>query len=63
MGITTVTSREFDRHIGRVRKAAEQGPVFITRYGRVAYVLMTFEDYRKMPGAELPEMRMEKLDK
>jgi hypothetical protein len=63
MGITTVTSREFDRHTRRVFEAVKLGPVFITRYGRLAYVLITFEEYRKIPGAELPEARIEKPER
>jgi hypothetical protein len=51
MRMTTFTSREFDRHIGRVKRAVKLGPVFITRYGRIAYVLMTFEEYTKLTGA------------
>ena len=50
MGITTVTITELYRHPGRVKKAAKQGPIFITRYGRVAYVLMTFDEYTKLTG-------------
>jgi PHD/YefM family antitoxin component YafN of YafNO toxin-antitoxin module len=45
----------------RVKKAAERGPVFITRYGRVAYVLMTFEEYTKLAGAaEKAEKQIDK---
>jgi hypothetical protein len=51
MGKSMVSSSELYRHLARVKKAAEQGPVFVTRYGRVEYVLMTFEAYTKLIGA------------
>ena len=60
MGITKFTSREFDRHIGRVKKAAVNGPVFITKRGRNSYVLMTFEEYIRIGGrVEVESLRLE----
>ena len=50
---TKFSSRELDQNTGRVRIAAQQGPVVITNRGRLAYVLMTIEDYRKLPGVKL----------
>jgi prevent-host-death family protein len=47
-----VTSREFNQDTGRAKKAARRGPVVITDRGRPAHVLLTFEDYRKLVGAE-----------
>jgi PHD/YefM family antitoxin component YafN of YafNO toxin-antitoxin module len=55
MGLTTVAISEFHRHPEQVKKAAEQVPVFITRYGRIEYVLLTFEDYTKLTGAKTAE--------
>ena len=46
MTIATLTSREFNQDISGAKKAARRGPVFITDYGRPAYVLLTIEDYR-----------------
>jgi hypothetical protein len=34
MPITTLTSREFNQDASRAKKAAQQGPVFITDRGR-----------------------------
>lgn len=48
--ITTFSSREFNQDTGRVKKAAEAGPVFITDRGRPAHVLMTFTDYQRVAG-------------
>ena len=50
MTVTTVTSREFDRHTARAKQAAKAGPVFITDRGRTAYVLLGIEDYRRLAG-------------
>ena len=47
MTITTVSSREFNQKTSEVKKAAENGPVFITDRGRPAHVLMTIEEYQK----------------
>jgi prevent-host-death family protein len=48
MAITTLSSREFNQDASRAKKAAEQGPVFITDRGRPAHVLLTIEEYRKI---------------
>ena len=50
MPITTMTSREFNQDTGRAKKAAEQGPVFITDRGRPAHVLLGIEEYRRLAG-------------
>ncbi len=48
MSITTLTSREFDRDTGRARKAAADGPVFITDHDEPAQVLLSIEEYRRL---------------
>jgi prevent-host-death family protein len=50
MAITTVSSRDFNQDVGRAKKAAKRGPVFITDRGQPAYVLLTIEEYRKITG-------------
>ncbi|WP_225767975.1 type II toxin-antitoxin system Phd/YefM family antitoxin [Inquilinus sp. Marseille-Q2685] len=50
MTITTLSSGEFSRNPSRARKLAGNGPVFITDGGRLANVLLTVEDYRKLTG-------------
>lgn len=50
MTITTVSSRKFNQDTSRAKKAAEDGPVFITDRGRPAHVLLTFEEYQKITG-------------
>lgn len=48
--ITTVTSRELNQDVGRAKKAARSGPVFITHRGKPALVLLSIEDYRRLAG-------------
>jgi len=50
MAITTLTSREFNQDTGRAKKAAKQGPVFITDRGKPAHVLLSVEEYRRITG-------------
>ena len=50
MAITTLSSREINQDIGRAKRAARQGPVFITDRGRPANVLLTIEDYQRLTG-------------
>jgi prevent-host-death family protein len=50
--ITTLSSREFNQDTGRAKSAAERGPVIITDRGRPAHVLLTFDDYQRLVGAE-----------
>ncbi len=75
MSITTLSSREFNQHAGEAKKAARNGPVFITDRGRPEHVLLSFEDYQRlvggrrkivellaMPGIEEIEFTPAKLD-
>ena len=48
MTITTLTSREFNQGASVAKRAAKNGPVFITDRGRPAHVLMSFEDYQRL---------------
>ena len=48
--MTIVTSRELNQDVGRAKRAAAQGPVFITDRGRPAHVLLTIEAYRRLTG-------------
>lgn len=50
MGLTTLSSREFNQGASRAKKAAADGPVFITDRGRRTHVLLTIEDYHKLVG-------------
>ena len=48
MTISTFSSREFNQDVSRIKKAARQGPVFITDRGHPAHVLLSIEDYLKL---------------
>jgi prevent-host-death family protein len=50
--VTTLTSREFNHETSKAKRAADQGPVFITDRGRPSYVLLSIEEYRRLSGAE-----------
>ena len=50
MTVTTLSSREFNQHASEAKKAANEGPVFITDRGRPAHVLLSIEDYRRITG-------------
>ncbi|MGH9078353.1 MAG: type II toxin-antitoxin system Phd/YefM family antitoxin [Acidimicrobiales bacterium] len=48
-----MSSREFNQDTSRAKKAAADGPVFITDRGRPAHVLLTFQAYEKLLGVDL----------
>lgn len=48
MGITKLSSREFNQDTSRAKRAAKRGPVFITDRGRPSHVLLTAEDYDRI---------------
>ncbi len=50
MSITTVSGQEFNRDSSGARRAAQNGPVFITDRGRPAHVLLTMDDYQRLAG-------------
>jgi prevent-host-death family protein len=45
---TRLTSREFNQDTGGAKRAAQDGPVYITDRGRPSHVLLTFGDYAKL---------------
>ncbi len=48
MSIHTFSSREFTRDVSSAKRAAANGPVFITDRGRPAFALLKIEDYYRM---------------
>lgn len=48
MAITTISSREFNQDVSKVKRAAANGPVFITDRGTPSHVLLTIEEYQKI---------------
>ena len=51
MSITTLSSREFNQDASGAKRAAQQGPVFITDRGKPAHVLLTIDEYRRLSGS------------
>jgi hypothetical protein len=50
MAITTLSSREFNQKIGYAKKAAQNGPVFVTDRGKRTHILLADEEYRRLTG-------------
>jgi prevent-host-death family protein len=53
MAITTMTSREFNQDASKAKRAASDGPVFITDRGTPAHVLLTIEEYQRLAGRQV----------
>jgi PHD/YefM family antitoxin component YafN of YafNO toxin-antitoxin module len=53
MAVTTLSSREFNQDTSRAKKAAQNGPVFITDRGRPAHVLLTMQEYQRLTGGQM----------
>ncbi|MBW6495324.1 MAG: type II toxin-antitoxin system Phd/YefM family antitoxin [Burkholderiaceae bacterium] len=58
MTMTTLSSREFNQDTSRAKKAARDGPVFITDRGRPAHVLLSIEHYQSLaaPAASIIDL-------
>jgi prevent-host-death family protein len=52
MGMTTINSRTFNQDASGAKRAAQEGPVFITDRGKPAHVLLSIEDYRRLTGPQ-----------
>ena len=48
VNVTSITSREFNQDVSKAKRAAAEGPVFITDRGHAAHVLLTIEEYKKI---------------
>jgi prevent-host-death family protein len=60
--VSTISSRDFNQNSGRAKKAAKNGPVFITERGQPAYVLLTVEQYKSLskPACNMAELLAQK---
>ena len=58
MHITTLSSREFNQDTSGAKKAAKDGPVFITDRGRPAHVLLTIDEYQRLSGGSASIVEM-----
>ena len=45
---TRITSRQFNQDTSAAKRAAREGPVFITDRGEPAHVLLTFAEYQRL---------------
>ena len=48
--IKTVTSREFNHDVSKIKRDSQNGPVFITDRGKPRHVLLSIEYYEKLAG-------------
>ena len=56
MSIHTFLSRDFTRDVSAAKRAAVDGPVFITDRGRPAFALLKIDDYYRMAGQAAPSL-------
>jgi prevent-host-death family protein len=61
VSVHTFSSRDFTRDVGAAKRAAAEGPVFITDRGRPAYALLKIEDYYKLAN-EKPKSLLQVMD-
>ncbi len=52
MGMTMINSRTFNQDASGAKRAAQDGPVFITDRGKPAHVLLSIEAYRRLTGPQ-----------
>ncbi|HVZ43325.1 MAG TPA: type II toxin-antitoxin system prevent-host-death family antitoxin [Ramlibacter sp.] len=52
--VATFSSREFAHDLANVKRAAQEGPVFITDRGTPTYALMKIEDFRRLANSGTP---------
>lgn len=52
MPITTMSAREFNQDVSKAKKAASEGPVFVTDRGRPSHVLLTIDEYRRITDTQ-----------
>ena len=52
MQVHTFSSREFTRDVSAAKRAAAEGPVFITDRGRPAFALLSIEEYHRIVGRQ-----------
>ena len=50
MPVHTFSSRNFTRDVSAAKRAAADGPVFITDRGRPAFALLKIDDYYRITG-------------
>jgi hypothetical protein len=56
MSVHTFSSRDFTRDVSAAKRAAGEGPVFITDRGRPAFALLKIDDYYRIAGQSKPSL-------
>ena len=56
MAVHTFSSRDFTRDVSAAKRAAVDGPVFITNRGRPAFALLKIDDYYRIVGHSEPTL-------
>ena len=56
MSVHTFSSRDFTRDVSAAKRAASEGPVFITDRGRPAFALLKIDDYYRIAGLNKPSL-------
>lgn len=56
MSVHTFSSRDFTRDVSAAKRAAADGPVFITDRGRPAFALLTIAEYYRLVGHNEPTL-------
>jgi hypothetical protein len=56
MSIHTFSSRDFTRDVSAAKRAAVDGPVFITVRGRPSFALLNIDDYYRIVGKGEPSL-------
>lgn len=51
MTTATFTSRDFNREPGHIKRAAANGPVFVTDRGKPSIVVLSHADYQRLSAA------------
>jgi hypothetical protein len=62
MPITVIKSGAFKLSPARAKKAAASAPVFITEYGRPAYVILNIDTYRQLISGSTPCATVDDVD-
>ena len=47
-----MSAREFNQDVSKAKKAASEGPVFVTDRGRPSHVLLTIDEYRRITDTQ-----------
>ena len=56
MTVTVMSSCECDQDVSHAKRAADEGPVVINDTNKPAYVLLRYDEYRKL-GGRPPNLR------